>query len=123
MRHFIVVAFAVSGCAQGDGWSGHATQIAVGGNAACALEDDGQVACWGNGSVLQRGAIALGPTNECISPFSPSSAIGVFCSNPFGLHVATDLRFVEISASGGDTFCELGRGSVGANFQDAERVL
>ncbi len=115
MRNLVLV-LALGACGSSgdlDTWSGHARQIAVAGNAACALEDDGRVACWGTSSVLQRDGILVGgATPTCIEPFVPSNAIGVFCSNPFGMHVDTELRFVELSAAWDDTFC--GRTEEGA---------
>lgn len=97
-------------CIAGDdeSWSQHADQIVVGGNAACALEADGRVACWGDSFVLQRGEPTTGGADvRCIEPFIPSDAIGVFCANPYGVRVDTDLRFVELTATWNGTFCGL----------------
>ena len=116
MRSLLFVV-AVFGCTSGSGggdntWSQHATQIAVSGRSACALEDDGRVACWGTSSVLQRNDVITGGASIiCTDPFVPSSEIGVFCANPFGMRVKTDVRFVEISADQ-DTYC--GRTAEGA---------
>lgn len=105
----------VVGCSGGGGlsggWSGRAAQIAMANRNACALQDDGQVYCWGDGEALLRGLINTGENLICTDPFIPTGINA--CVTPVARRVATDLRFVEITGKG-NSLC--GRTKEGAVY-------
>jgi len=112
MRNATIVLLALSvpvlSCSSSsESFSGHAIQVVTAGHDACALQMDGQVFCWGDGSVLLHSSFTKGMNATCIAPFVqvPEATAIVGCANTGAMRVETDQRFVEISGGADGTLC------------------